>query len=106
MSVVSASTAAAEGTASSGAAVCWSVMGPPVVSAHPVSTPDGLEVPTCDDGRMPGCHREQSAAAPPGYFAWEASGLRWLAEARDAGGAAVVDVLAEGPSYLDLALLA
>jgi fructosamine-3-kinase len=55
---------------------------------------------------MPGRHRKQSSAAPPGYFAWEASGLRWLAEARDAGGAAVVDVLDEGPSHLDLALLA
>ena len=54
---------------------------------------------------MPGRHRKQSAAAPPGYFAWEASGLRWLAEARHTGGAAVVDVLDEGPSHLDLALL-
>ena len=54
---------------------------------------------------MPGRHRKQSAAAPPGYFAWEACGLRWLAEARDIGGAAVVDVLDEGRSHLDLALL-
>ena len=54
---------------------------------------------------MPGRHRKQSAAAPPGYFAWEASGLRWLAEARHTGGAVVVDVLDEGPSHLDLALL-
>ena len=42
--------------------------------------------PTCDDGRMSGRHRKQSAAAPPGYFAWEATGLRWLAEARPTGG--------------------
>ena len=54
---------------------------------------------------MPGRHRKQSAAAPPGYFAWEASGLRWLGEAGPTGGAEVVDVLDEGPSHLDLALL-
>ncbi len=47
-------------------------------------------------------HRKGSAAAPPGYFAWEAAGLRWLA---DAGGAAVVDVVDHGPDHLDLALL-
>jgi fructosamine-3-kinase len=47
-------------------------------------------------------HRKRSAAAPPGYFAWEAAGLRWLA---DAGGAAVVDVVDHGPDHLDLALL-
>ena len=55
--------------------------------------------PTCDDGRMPARHRKQSAAAPPGYFAWEAAGLRWLADAR---GAAVVGVLDVGPDHLDL----
>jgi fructosamine-3-kinase len=48
---------------------------------------------------MPARHRKQSAAAPPGYFAWEAAGLRWLADAR---GAAVVGVLDEGPDHLDL----
>lgn len=31
--------------------------------------------------------------APPGFFEVEAAGLRWLAEARSAGGAAVVEVL-------------
>ena len=48
---------------------------------------------------MPRRYRKQSAAAPPGYFTWEASGLRWL---RDAGGAAVVEVLAIAPGHLDL----
>jgi len=47
-------------------------------------------------------HRKRSVAAPPGYFAWEAAGLRWLAAA---GGAAVVDVVDHGPDHLDLALL-
>lgn len=51
---------------------------------------------------MPAGHRKQSPAAPPGYFAWEAAGLRWLAAA---DGAAVVPVLDEGPDHLDLALL-
>ena len=59
--------------------------------------------PTCDDGRMPARHRKQSAAAPPGYFAWEAAGLRWLA--RRGRGAAVVEVLDEGAAHLDLSLL-
>lgn len=36
---------------------------------------------------------------PRGYFAWEAAGLRWLA---DAGGARVVEVLAVGEGHLDL----
>ena len=48
---------------------------------------------------MPRRYRKQSAAAPPGYFTWEASGLRWL---RDAGGAAVVEVFAIAPGHLDL----
>lgn len=48
---------------------------------------------------MPARHRKQSAAVPPGYFAWEAAGLRWLADAR---GAAVVGVLDAGPDHLDL----
>ncbi|MDF3045055.1 MAG: fructosamine kinase [Ornithinibacter sp.] len=48
---------------------------------------------------MPPPYRKRSAAAPPGYFAWEASGLRWL---RDAGGAAVVEVLDIAPDHLDL----
>lgn len=51
---------------------------------------------------MPATHRKQSTSVPPGYFAWEASGLRWLAEA---GGARVVEVVDRGPHHLDLALL-
>jgi len=56
---------------------------------------------------MPARHRKQSASAPPGYFAWEAAGLHWLAEGtgRDGSGAAVVEVLEQGPQHLDLALL-
>ncbi len=38
----------------------------------------------------------------PGYTAWEAAGLRWLA---DAGGARVVEVLEVGPRHLDLVRL-
>ena len=53
---------------------------------------------------MPARHRKQSATAPPGYFGWEAAGLRWLAGA-GGGGAAVVEVLDEGADHLDLALL-
>jgi fructosamine-3-kinase len=48
---------------------------------------------------VPRRYRKHSAAAPPGYFAWEASGLRWLGEAR---GAAVVEVVGTGPDHLDL----
>ena len=47
-------------------------------------------------------HRKESSTAPIGYTAWEAAGLRWL---RAAGGAAVVEVLGEGPRHLDLARL-
>ena len=55
---------------------------------------------------MPGRHRKQSASAPRGYFAWEAAGLRWLAQAGRTGGAAVVEVLGQGEDHLDLAALA
>ncbi len=48
---------------------------------------------------MPRRYRKQSMAAPSGYFAWEARGLRWLDEA---GGAAVAQVLGTGPDHLDL----
>ncbi len=54
---------------------------------------------------MPAAHRKQSATAPPGYFAWEAAGLRWLAEAVPAGGAPVVQVLGEGADHVELELL-
>lgn len=46
--------------------------------------------------------RKQVPAGPDGYPAWEAAGLRWLAEASAAGGAAVVEVLEVGPTHLDL----
>ena len=51
---------------------------------------------------MPRTFRKGSASAPPGYFAWEAAGLRWLGAA---GGADVVPVLDAGPQHLDLARL-
>ena len=54
---------------------------------------------------MPARHRKQSATAPPGYFGWEATGLRWLAEAVPGGGATVVQVLDAGPHHLDLVRL-
>lgn len=53
-------------------------------------------------GRMPRRYRKTSDAAPDGYFAWEAAGLRWLGSA---GGAGVVDVLDVGPTHLELPLL-
>jgi fructosamine-3-kinase len=45
-------------------------------------------------------YRKESHTVPRDYFAWEAAGLRWLAEAP--GGAAVVGVLDVGPTHLDL----
>lgn len=42
--------------------------------------------------------------APPGYFAWEAAGLRWLAAAP--GGAAVVEVRDVGEGHLALGRVA
>ncbi len=47
-------------------------------------------------------YRKSSDDVPPGYFAWEAAGLRWLA---DAGGARIVEVVDTGPTHLDLARL-
>lgn len=44
-------------------------------------------------------HRKSSSRVPEDYFAWEAAGLRWLAEA---GGARVVGVLDVGEHHLDL----
>ena len=40
--------------------------------------------------------------APPGFFAWEAAGLAWLAEATEAGGAAVVGVREVGERHIVL----
>lgn len=51
---------------------------------------------------MPRAYRKGSSSAPPGYFAWEAAGLAWLAVG---GGASVVEVLGTGPTHLDLAFL-
>ncbi|QKE83096.1 fructosamine kinase family protein [Arthrobacter sp. NEB 688] len=51
---------------------------------------------------MPRRYRKTSTAAPAGYFAWEAAGLRWLGAA---GGAAVAEVLDAGPHHLELPLL-
>lgn len=49
--------------------------------------------------------RKARAGAPAGFFACEAAGLRWLAEAHDVGGAAVVEVLGVGEDHLDLVQL-
>ncbi|WP_377645571.1 fructosamine kinase family protein [Oryzobacter terrae] len=46
--------------------------------------------------------RKQVPAGAARYPAWEAAGLRWLADASAAGGADVVEVLEVGPSHLDL----
>lgn len=51
---------------------------------------------------MPRTYRKESGRVPRGYFAWEATGLRWLADAR---GAAVVEVLDVGEHHLDLPFL-
>ena len=47
--------------------------------------------------------RKSRYAVPARYWAWEAAGLRWLAEAP--GGAAVVEVVDVGGDHLDLARL-
>lgn len=54
------------------------------------------------DGERAGRYRKWVRGAPPGYAAWEAAGLRWLAEAREGGGARVVEVYAVGADHLDL----
>jgi fructosamine-3-kinase len=51
---------------------------------------------------MPRTYRKESDRVPRGYFAWEAAGLRWLAET---GGAAVAEVLEVGEDHLDLPFL-
>ncbi len=47
-------------------------------------------------------YRKHSATAPPGYFAWEAAGLRWLAEAEAEGGARIAEILAVDDDGLTL----
>ena len=54
------------------------------------------------DGERAGRYRKWVRGAPSGYVAWEAAGLRWLAEAREGGGARVVEVYAVGAVHLDL----
>jgi len=53
----------------------------------------------------PPLYRKASSSAPKGYFAWEATGLRWLAEAQADGGVPVVAVLDVADDHLDLARL-
>jgi len=47
-------------------------------------------------------HRKSRAGSPPGFFACEAAGLRWLASA---GGAPVVEVVDVADDHLDLVRL-
>lgn len=48
-------------------------------------------------------HVKKRAGAPPGFFACEAAGLRWLADAEAQGGARVVEVLGHTEGELRLA---
>jgi fructosamine-3-kinase len=50
-------------------------------------------------------HRKSWDGAPDGFYAVEAAGLRWLAEAEPAGGVRVVEVRSVGPHHIDLARL-
>lgn len=52
--------------------------------------------------RAAAVHRKFRADAPDGFFAAEAAGLRWLAEAEPVGGARVVHVVDVGPHHIDL----
>ena len=45
---------------------------------------------------------KQDPAAPDGFFQSEAAGLRWLAEAMDAGGARVVAVIDVAPGRIEI----
>ena len=45
---------------------------------------------------------KENPAAPDGFFESEAAGLRWLAEATDAGGARVAGVIAVAPGRIEL----
>ena len=49
-------------------------------------------------GVSPDVHHKSRPGAPPDFFAAEAAGLRWLAEA----GAPVVEVIDVGPDHIDL----
>jgi fructosamine-3-kinase len=50
----------------------------------------------------PSVHRKSWPGAPAGFFEAEAAGLRWLAEAEAAGGAATVAVEAVAADHIDL----
>lgn len=47
-------------------------------------------------------HRKSRSDAPAGFFAAEAAGLRWLADAEPSGGATVVRVRRAGRHHIDL----
>lgn len=51
---------------------------------------------------QPPRHRKEWLAAPEGFFAAEARGLVWLAEAEPAGGTRVARVLDVGSGFIDL----
>lgn len=51
---------------------------------------------------LAGVHRKTWRAAPPGFYAAEAAGLAWLAEAESCGGARVVRVRAVGDDFIDV----
>ncbi|HET7802009.1 MAG TPA: fructosamine kinase family protein [Humibacillus xanthopallidus] len=53
--------------------------------------------------RAPSVHRKSWPGAPAGFFAVEAAGLRWLAEAEATGGATTVAVLDVAADHIDLA---
>jgi fructosamine-3-kinase len=46
--------------------------------------------------------RKAATSVPPHFFAAEAAGLAWLAEATAGGGASVVPVLSTGPDHIEL----
>jgi fructosamine-3-kinase len=50
-------------------------------------------------------HRKSWPDAPPGFYAAEAAGLRWLAEPAAYGGARFAEVRGIGDDYIDLARL-
>jgi fructosamine-3-kinase len=50
----------------------------------------------------PGRHRKEWLGAPEGFFAAEARGLAWLADAENSGGVPVARVLAVGADFIEL----
>lgn len=51
---------------------------------------------------QPARHRKEWRGAPKGFFAAEARGLAWLAEAQESGGVAVARVLEVGAEFIEL----